>query len=230
MSINAIASGLTGLDTMLDYLNPAQAEEGTSQSAAELRQMAAENRLTASARKAGNNAYAMSATSSVGQAAINRALSEMAGSVEGTITFAKIAEYRKSLEAAFTGAIKADLLQMGVDPNVDFTLSMTSDGKVSVACDDPAAKTAIAGYLAKNPEVCENFGYIQALGNLERAKQAGDAWKGSAYTKAQVGAAALENFFSETTSAGLMDFAGMTASFGANADTTSFFTGLDFTV
>ena len=230
MSVNAIASGLTGLDSMLDYLNPATAEESTSQGTADLRQLTAENRLSASTRKAGKNAYAVSATSGVGQAAINRALSEMAGTVEGPITFAKIAEYRKSLEAGFTRDIKADLLAMGVDPDVDFTLSMTAEGQISVLCNDPASKAAITAYLNKNPERCDTFGYIQALGNLERAKQAGDAWKGTAYTKAQIGAASLENFFSETAGAGLMDYAGMTASFGASQNAASFFTGLDFTV
>ena len=230
MSVNAIASGLTGLDSMLDYLNQTNEEDSTSQNTAELRQLAAENRLSASARKAGKNAYALSATSAVGQAAISRALSEMAGTVEGPITFSKIAEYRKSLESSFTRDIKADLLALGVDPNVDFTLSMTAEGQVSVQCADPASKAAITAYLNKNPERCDTFGYIQALGNLERAKQAGDAWKGAAYTKAQIGAASLENFFSETAGAGIMDYAAMTASFGADQGVASFFTGLDFTV
>lgn len=182
------------------------------------------------------NAYGGSAASATGQAALNRALSEMQTN-GGKVTFKDIAEHREKLELEFSAQVRVDLAKLGVDLDTEFTLTMTPEGNIQVACDDPLAKETIQKYLSDNPEVCEQFGYIQALSNLERARQspAGSmaAWQEVGNAKKEYQAQAVELFFSDALSTG-MNYTSLLASFGASSSSTesstSFYAGLDFTV
>lgn len=183
--------------------------------------------------KKAQNAYGGSASSEVGKAALNRALSEIQSN--GMVTFKDIAEYREKLEAQFSVNVRVELAKLGVDPDTEFTLTLTAQGAVQVECDDPLAKEKIQQYLQDNPKVCEDFGYIQALSNLERARQSGAGFMAQARSAtAEMQTAAIEAFFGQTMNAG-MNYSSIMAQFGANvgidsSSTASFYTGLDFTV
>ena len=117
----------------------------------------------------------------------------------------------------------------------EFSISMNADGAIDVICDDAAAKEKIQKYLADNPKVCEQFGYIQALSNLERARQspAGSmaAWQEVRNTKAELQTQAVEAFFNAAANTG-MDYSSILANFagGGESAPASFYTGLNFTV
>ena len=169
--------------------------------------------------------------SDVGKAALNRALKEMQGMVDGPITFDKIYEYRDYLETKFTVETKVEMTKRGVDPEQEFTIVMGADGDISVACDDPATKEAVLQYLKETPEACEEFGYIQALGNLQRAQQTA-AWPSVQVTKATLVNSAIEAMFDETLSSGAMVFSSLTAQFSGLGEhnSASFYTGVNFAV
>ncbi len=189
---------------------------------------------SAAARKAANSAYAGGgAASSEGQAALKRAIAELQGKVDGTLTFAKIAAYQKELEEEFTTKVRADLLTRGVDPSVDFTLKLSPEGRLEALCGNAAARDAIETYLGDKPEVVEDFIYIQALANLERARQspAVSLWQGLRDTKASIQAQAVEAFFSDALSSG-MSYGSLTASFtgSGSGSSASFYAGINYTV
>lgn len=213
-------SGYATAKTLTDYLS----ETGTQESGSA--------QTPARTAKRNMQSYANAGiTSDIGKAALNRALSEMQGKVDGTITFDKIYEYQKYLEAKFTVELKMEMTSRGVDPDQEFTIAIDTEGAISVECDDPDTKQAVQEYLDKNPKVCEEFGYIQALGNLQRAQQS-SVWPGLRNVKSEIVASAIEAMFDETLASGTMDFAALTAKFngsGTNNDA-QFYTGLSFTV
>lgn len=182
--------------------------------------------------KKAQSAYGGGVTSSVGQAALTRALSEMETD-GGKVTFSQIAQYREQLELEFTVNVRAALVQAGVSLDTEFSLNMGADGTISVSCDDPVAKEKIQKYLKANPKVCEQFGYIQALSNLERARQSPTAglaiWQEVRNSKAELQTQAVEAFFNAATGNG-MEYSSILASFSAGEEGTSFYTGLNFTV
>ena len=197
--------------------------------------LASSNALLSSAqnRKAQGAYGGGSATSAIGQAALQRALSEMDGS-GGKITFKQIAEHKEKLELEFTVNLRAALLKEGVPLETEFSLSMDKDGKIDVLCDDPIARKKIQQYLADNPKVCEQFGYIQALSNLERAKQspasAMTAWRDVRSATAELQTQAIEAFFGAAIDSG-MDYSPILANFGAGGSSkAAFYTGLNFKV
>ena len=148
----------------------------------------------------------------------------------GKVTFADIAAYQKQLETTFSVELRVALAAKGVSPETEFTLNISSDGVVSVNCDDPVAKEKIEKYLEDNPKVCEQFGYIQALANLDRARQSPAAVRQDMRnTKAELQASAIESFFGNALSSG-MNFSAMLASFGAGGNEASYYTGVDYLV
>lgn len=226
--------GDSGVNSLVDYLNEAKSS-GSSILDSSSTLMSSNSLLSSfQENKRAKNAYGGSAATTTGQAALNRALQEM-GTTNGTITFRDIAAYREKLETEFSAQVRVDLAKLGVSLDTDFTLTLTSEGKVQVACDDALAKQTIEKYLSDNPEVCEQFGYIQALSNLERARQspAGSqaAWEELRNSKKAYQAQAVEAFFSDALSSG-MNYASILADFGSSSSesSASFYTGLDFTV
>ena len=231
-------SGIYGNTSMVDWLN-ANAKDSsvldTSSTAASAAKLLAENRA---ASQRVRNSYGVSATSEIGRAALNRALSEM-GSTGGKVTFKDIAAYREQLEEKFSADMRIDLAKAGVPVETEFTLTMNSDGSIQVSCDDPAAKAKIEKYLEETPEACEQFGYIQALSNLERARQSPTAglpmWQDVKNAKAELQSSAIEIFFGEAMSAG-MNYSSLLASFSpmlgssSASDATSFYTGINYTI
>ena len=222
-------SSVTGAGTgsLVDYLIKRE-EESTGLNGTNT---AAENLLKSVRKnKQAQDAYGGAGlSSSVGQAALKRALSEM-GASGGKVTFADIAAYQKQLETTFSVELRVALAAKGVSPETEFTLNISSDGVVSVNCDDPVAKEKIEKYLEDNPKVCEQFGYIQALANLDRARQSQAAVRQDMKnTKAELQASAIESFFGNALNSG-MNFSSMLASFGAGGNEASYYTGVDYLV
>lgn len=202
--------------------------------------LASSNRMlnTASTKKAQAAYGGGGASSTVGQAALKKALAEMGAS--GKVTFKEIAAYQEELEAQFSVTMRLDLMERGVSAETPFTLTMTPQGMVQVECDDPVAKSRIEEYLDENPEMCEQFGYIQALANLDRARQSPigsrEAWEGVRNSKMEMQTQAVEMFFGEAADAGV-NYASLMASFGSRMglmnteeSAATFYAGLDFKV
>lgn len=223
--VSSITSAGTG--SLVDYLIKREEEatglDGTNSTAENLLNSLRKN-------KQAQNAYGAGLSSSVGQAALKRALSEMGVSGGTKVTFADIAAYQEQLETTFSAGLRVALVAQGVSADTEFTLNISSDGVVSVNCDDPVAKEKIEKYLEDNPKVCEQFGYIQALANLDRARQSpGAVRQDMRNTKAELQASAIEAFFGNALSSG-MNFSSMLASFGADSSAASYYTGVDYLV
>lgn len=236
--ISAIG-GAYGSLSLTDLLSDAQQENdpilATSTTAASAQRMQSQ---TATAGSRARNAYGISATSGIGQAALKKALSEMDNN-GGRVTFQDIAAYRQELENSFSSGLRVELYEKGVSLDTEFTLNMNSEGTIRVVCDDPAARETIQQYLADNSEICEEFGYIQALANLERARQGSAGLSAAlgnvAQSKKEIQLAAVEAFFDEALSSGV-GYSALMASFSSiatgedAADSTSFYAGIDYTV
>ena len=225
--VTAVTS--SGSGSLVDYLTDKQ--EGSSLLTTSYTASNADKLLNDSrTAKRAQNAYGSGGlSSSIGQAALKRALSEM-GASGGKVTFADIAAYQKELEASFSVSVRVELAKLGVSPETEFTMNISAEGAISVDCDDQVAKEKIEKYLSDNPKVCEQFGYIQALANLDRATQSPAALRRDVKnTKVALQSEAIEAFFGAAMSSG-MNFSGMLASFGAGEDSASYYTGVDYTV
>ena len=164
-----------------------------------------------------------------GRAELGKALENMREAGFTSFTWGDIESYRKALEADFTKAIKSDLTEMGVDPEIQFTLVMDAYGQTRVVSDNPD-RVAVEQYLGDNPEMVDAFKHIQALSNLKRSQQKASV-QGNAFAsdlKATLQAEAVQAFF-ETTDNGGMDYFSQIATITSN-DTSSWFLGLKQTV
>lgn len=234
MSVTEVGAG--GTMSLVDFLQQPQQE--TSSILDSSTALSTSNRLLSTKNSYTRNGYGEESGSglSLGQAALSRALSEM-NSGGGKVTFADIAAYREQLEQEFTLLMRASLVQKGVSLETEFLLVMDANGNVDVSCDDPVAKETIRAFLAENPQACNQFGYIQALANLERARNspagASAAWSEFGSSKKAYQAQAVEAFFSDALDSG-MNYSSLLASFGvaANEDSASarFYAGLSYTV
>ncbi len=249
MTMSGIAGiyGGAGSLSLADLLAEAREENSildTSATAASAERLLAEK---ASSRKRAKGAYeSISPVSGIGQAALSRALSEM-GALGGKVTFSDIAVYGKKLEESFSAQVRLDLAKLDVPPDKEFTLTMTSEGRIQVDCDSQADKEKIQRYLESNPKICEQFGYIQALANLDRARQSPAAhslaWRQMKNAGAELQTQAVEAFFSASLSSG-MNYGSLLASFGSlsgegetgaalisgASPSASFYAGVDYTV
>lgn len=235
MSVSGIQSGSSL--SLADLLSTEQEESNSILNSSSV--WASSNQMLSNLqnRKA-QNAYGGSGASSLGQAALRRALSEM-NSSGGRVTFADIASYRADLEEQFSAKTRLELLEQGVSLDTPFTLTMSASGDIQVQCDDALAKEKIQAYLEENPEICDQFGYIQALSNLERARQSSFG-SSAALQEARdstfaMRSEAVEAFFGSAMNSG-MNYASIMAQFGSSlgledaSSAVSFYAGLDFTV
>lgn len=230
MAVSNVTSD-TGALSLVDLLYEAKMKSSIFDSS---QTMVSSNEMLSSLQaKKAQESYGSGASSAAGQAALRRALSEM-GNTGEKVTFKQIAEYRETLETKFSAQVRVDLAELGVSIDTPFSLNMTPDGKIEVLCDDALAKEKIEKYLADNPEVGEQFSYIQALANLERARQSPaaskTAWQDARNATKEMQASAIEMFFGDAMKSG-MDYSSLLANFGAGEDATAnFFAGLNFKI
>ncbi|MDR2892199.1 MAG: hypothetical protein LBV80_03820 [Deltaproteobacteria bacterium] len=180
---------------------------------------------------AARQAYGSNRQSAIGLEAINRALSEIQPNSNGAITFKMITEHQAQREEEFTTLIKAGLLAYGADPEVEFQMVATPEGEIQINCNDPEQKKIIEQFFEDNPELKEDFLYIQALGNMDRAQQSATATSHRNYlegTKSGLQSQAMEAFFNNMFTSGSVGYSSIMAEFGLeNAD---YFMGANYFV
>ena len=184
-----------------------------------------------SANIAGN--YTSSVSSGIatpkGREELTKALDAMKQAGYTRFTFDDVENYRKSLEAGFSDAVKSDLLEMGVDPEIAFNLELDTSGNLRVISDHPD-KEAVTIYFADNPEMVDVFKHIQALSNLKKSQNRApnQAAELTRNLKLNLQAEAVQAFFATTDNNGA-DYFSQIAAFGANGST-SFLLGLNQSV
>ena len=102
--------------------------------------------------------------------ALQKIFDEIASLTGGTVTFSAVREYQEELQRQFNEAVKKDLTEMGVDPEVTFTLASNGNGGISVLSEH-TDKEKIELYFKVNPEMVDAFNKIQTLSNLDKARR-----------------------------------------------------------
>jgi predicted unusual protein kinase regulating ubiquinone biosynthesis (AarF/ABC1/UbiB family) len=226
MSINSINQYTYGI-SLTDFLTGSTDEEESSK----LNSAGSGSSLSAVNKKAYAGAYGASMQSEAGMAVIKQALEEIEPDSSGRITFNMIKEHRAELEENFTTMVKAGLLVSGVDQNVEFQLISTPEGEMQVQCDNPEQKAQIESFFKTIPELKDQFLYIQALGNMERAQTSATATThrlNAQATKAGLQSQAMETFFNDIFSSG-MGYSSLLANFDSE-ETADYFVGANYFV
>ena len=168
-------------------------------------------------------------TTPKGREELAKALDAMKQAGYTRFTFADVEEYRKSLETSFSEAVKSDLLEMGVDPEIAFNLELDASGNLNVVSDHPD-KEAVSIYFEDNPEMVDVFKHIQALSNLKKSqnRMPDQAAELTRNLKLSLQAEAVQAFFAATDNNGA-DYFNQIAAFGSSGST-SFLLGLNQSV
>jgi hypothetical protein len=226
MSINSINQYTYGMN-LTDVLTTGNKNEENT----ELNSLSAGSSLSAVNKKK-YGVYGASMQSETGMAAIKQALEEIEPDSSGRITFNMINEHRAELEENFTTTVKAGLLLSGADENVEFTMIATPEGEMQIQCSDPEQKARVEQFFAAIPELKDQFLYIQALGNMERAQSSATATThrlNALATKAGLQSQAMETFFKDIFSSG-MGYSSLLANFDSSEDTADYFVGANYFV
>ena len=227
MSVSSLNSYYTSNTSLTDYLiKPKSDETELSENDMGVNLLLGKNSNSGKVK----SAYASSISATEAQKALKRAINELQQQGgDGMITFSKIAAYMEELEEEFTLALRMEMLLQGIPQDAEFWLVATSEGNIQVNCQDPEQKRQIENFFKDNPEMGEQFLYIQALGNLNRAQQsslASGQFRNIQSMKSTVQAQALEAFFGADSSMGysslIGDFTG--------GDMASFMLGANFTI
>lgn len=171
-------------------------------------------------------------SSSAGKAALQKALKELSEEKNGSITYNDIKKYQQDLELEFSVMLRVGVAQKGVAPDQPFSLKLDPNGKVSVECEDSTSKATIEKYLKDNESVAQKFAYIQALSNLERARQVNGATNFNYNTESAAidyQSAFVESFFSDSLDTNF-NIASTKAEFKGIQENTNFYTGLNISV
>lgn len=220
MSISSI-NGYSNL-SLVDFLTK-NTDETENEQLSEL------SLLTTTATAAAKNAYSAAMQSTEGMDAIKRAIQEIAPD-GGRVTFSMISDYRAELEEELTTLVKAGLLMAGADVNVEFKMLLNSSGEFEIQCDDPEQKALIEKFFAENEELVDQFEYIQALGNMERAQNSSTASSHRFYldgVKSGLQSQAMDTFFTDMFSSGQVGYSSILADFGED---TEYFVGANYYV
>lgn len=180
------------------------------------------NGLTSSASGTGVSAL----LTGDGRQELQKALAAMKKEGYTSFSFSDVEDYRRKLESDFASAVRSDLAEMGVAPDIEFQLVLDAQGNVQVISGHED-KAVIERYLADNREMVGVFKHIQALSNLKKSRQMGAAQNMAVARdlKLSLQAEALQAFFESTDNNG-QDYFSQIANFGAN-DATSYFLGLN---
>ncbi|MDR1124605.1 MAG: hypothetical protein LBM64_00870 [Deltaproteobacteria bacterium] len=166
-----------------------------------------------------------------GVEAIKKAVSELEADGNGRITFKMIQEYCSELEQNFEKGMRAAVSLAGVPDEVEFKLVANSKGEVEVQCDDPAAKAVIEEVLKEIPALEDEFKYIQALKNADKAQSSATASQhrlSLQATRAGLQQQAMEQFLTDIFSSGEIGYSSLLADFGAEG--TDYFVGANYFV
>ena len=210
----------SGYGTTISLADVTESENKKSAAAAYIARMDARRSGTVSGQK---NA----ATSApIVQAALKKAMQEISEKEKGRVTFTKIAERRQDLEATFTKSMREGLQKAGLPKDTVFTLSLSTEGNIAVQCDNKDSKAAIEKFLSGNRKLCEDFGYIQALGSVQKADQKAAAFglASLSKSKADIQASSVESFFNTSLQNGFTPTA-LNAAF-TEGESAAFYSGV----
>lgn len=178
----------------------------------------------------GASLYTSTMASTKGQASLSKALAAIK-SEKGSdrITFDDVEAYRNKLEEDFSAKLKEDLLKLGVDPDVEFTLVTDSSGRLNVVSDHPD-KAKIQQYFDANPGMAEQFETIQSLSNFKRSAESPQVrdWDSMRELKKGLQAQAIEIFFATAQEA--TGFSPMYADYSGETNMVDYMFGINTTV
>lgn len=164
---------------------------------------------TSASAKTAYAAYGSNMYSGVGQSAMQRAIDELKEANGGKVTFGMVTDYRAELEEDFKKTMQLGLYAMGFEETEDFQMVASPEGKIEVLCDDAELKAAVEYMLQEMPELGEQFLYIQALGNIERAGSSMSSYAQTQQAVASLQADAMDillnggNFLNQISSLGI---------------------------
>ena len=216
MSIDAIKAYSMSL---ADFLTASAKEEDNS----------AASVLSKASKNSAYTAYGSNMHNGAGQAAMQRAVEELRARIGGPVTFDMVQDYRAEQEKGFSLLMQAGLYAQGVTESEDFYLVASPAGQISVNCADPVLKEKVFALLAENPELSEQFLFIQALGNVERSRQAGSTLSQQRETKANLGMQAVDIFMNAAAQQGV-GYSSLLGAFEGGWDSAQFFMGANLTV
>ena len=221
--ITSITGGYTGTTISLADL----AAKDNKKSAAATAAGAYVDKINARRNKTTETGGQSAGTSAeVVQAALKRAMAELSEKENGRITFSKISAYQQDLEKNFIAKMREGLQKAGLPKDTVFTLSLSKEGNIQVQCDKEDSKAAIEKYLSDNRKLCEDFGYIQALGSLQKAdRQAASFGLASMSSlRHEIQASAVEAFFNSSVQSGFSP-SSLTAAFSGE-ESAGFYSGI----
>ena len=165
-----------------------------------------------------------------GQAAPKSALNAIKSETGSSrVTFDDVNAYREKLEEEFSSKIKKDLLELGIDPDVEFTLTTDSAGNIKVISSH-ADKAKIQKYFDDNPKMAETFDTIQTLSNFKRSAESPQVrdWDSMRERKKGLQAQAIEIFFATAQEA--TGFSPMYADYSGETNLVDDMLGINTTV
>lgn len=158
---NSSYSSVSGLLQGLGInLNDADGTGSSGKSSSAARSSSPANSLYSSAGSPQNLAAALAA-----------AMNDLGLNASDRVTFQTLRDYRDQLQDSFTSALRADLLEAGVDPDISFRLVSGADGSGVKVISDHPDKEKIEQYFKDHPEMVQEFEKIQALNKMEEARK-----------------------------------------------------------
>jgi len=101
---------------------------------------------------------------------LTRAMMEKMGvGKNDRVSFRQINVYREQMEQEFTEQLQKEFALLGVDPSIVFQLKENEKGGLRVSSDHPD-KDKVQKYFDDHPELVKQYKEIQALANLEAAR------------------------------------------------------------
>ena len=85
------------------------------------------------------------------------------------VSFRQINVYREQMEQEFAERLRKDFELLGVDPDIVFQVKENEKGGLTVSSDHPD-KDKVQKYFDDHPELVKQYREIQALANLEAAR------------------------------------------------------------
>lgn len=169
--------------------------------------------------------------SAEGIEAMKKAVSEIQADGNGRVTFKMIQQHCAELEQNFEKGMRAAAKLAGVPDDVEFKLVANSKGEVEVQCDDPTSKAILEEVLKEIPALEEEFKYIQALKNADKAQNSATASQhrlSLQATKAGLQQQAMDQFLTDIFSSGEIGYSSLMAEFGL--EDTNYFMGANYFV
>ena len=137
----------------------------------QMQQLFAQENKNATADAASTSSAKYSAMQTVSAVVeLTRAIMEKMGvGKDDRVSFRQINVYREQMEQEFAERLRKDFELLGVDPDIVFQVKENEKGGLTVSSDHPD-KGKVQKYFDEHPELVKQYQEIQALANLEAAR------------------------------------------------------------